>query len=65
MTIPWIVYGQGVVPGAAPEGILTTDTGATALWLLGIGLPGGVEGQPIYQAFGGGAGPVLADADES
>lgn len=65
MTIPWIVYGQGVVPGVAPDGILTTDTGATALWLLGIGLPGSVEGRPIHQAFEGRDGPILADADRS
>ncbi|MEX0892514.1 MAG: ectonucleotide pyrophosphatase/phosphodiesterase, partial [Gemmatimonadota bacterium] len=38
-TIPWIAWGQGVQPGALADGIVTTDTAATILWLLGVPAP--------------------------
>ncbi len=57
--IPWIVYGRAVQPGVRPRGVRTTDTAATALWLLGVAVPAGFQGAPVYDAFRG--GPALAD----
>lgn len=51
-TIPWIAWGQGVVAGKPlSPGIRTMDTGATALWLLGIPVPPHMVGQPVRAAF--------------
>lgn len=52
VTIPWIAWGQGVAPGA-PLGprVRTTDTAATALWLLGVAVPTEWVGQPVSRAF--------------
>jgi predicted AlkP superfamily pyrophosphatase or phosphodiesterase len=51
-TIPWIVWGEGVRAGTElPFGIRTTDTAATALWLLGVGVPVAWTGHPVTQAF--------------
>jgi predicted AlkP superfamily pyrophosphatase or phosphodiesterase len=51
-TIPWIVWGEGVRAGAElPLGIRTTDTAATALWLLGVSVPEHWTGHPVTQAF--------------
>jgi arylsulfatase A-like enzyme len=60
-TIPWIVWGQGVVPGQIAEGIQTTDTAATALWLLGVTLPGELDGAPVYAGFREATPTRLAD----
>ena len=58
-TIPWIAWGQGVRAGTTlPAGIRTMDTGATALWLLGIPVPSHFVGQPVRAAFG--AAPHVA-----
>lgn len=51
MIIPWITWGQGVVPGSAPQGVRTMDTAATALWLLGIGVPDDWVGRPVLDAY--------------
>lgn len=51
VTIPWIVYGRGVVPGSAPAGIRTMDTAATVLWLLGIPFPTPFEGRAVVESF--------------
>jgi predicted AlkP superfamily pyrophosphatase or phosphodiesterase len=50
--IPWIAWGKGVEAGRrlAP-GIHTTDTAATALWLLGIAVPSWMTGRPVVEAF--------------
>jgi predicted AlkP superfamily pyrophosphatase or phosphodiesterase len=52
VTIPWIAWGKGVLPGAqlAP-GIRTMDTAATALWLLGIAPAAGAVGRAVEAAF--------------
>jgi predicted AlkP superfamily pyrophosphatase or phosphodiesterase len=51
-TIPWIAWGKGVRAGTQlPFGIQTTDTAATALWLLGIAVPADWTGHPVTQAF--------------
>jgi arylsulfatase A-like enzyme len=56
VTIPWIAWGRGVAAGAAlGPGIRTMDTGATALWLLGLDVPEGWEGRPVHRAFTAGA----------
>ncbi len=51
VTIPWIAWGAGVVPGPAPDDVQTTDTAATALWLLGVEVPDGWSGEPVTEAF--------------
>lgn len=50
-TIPWIVWGAGVQQGPALTGIRTMDTAATVLWMLGIGAPASLVGQPVTTAF--------------
>lgn len=50
-TIPWIVWGAGVVPGEPLSGIRTMDTAATALWLLGIDAPANLAGRAIVDGF--------------
>jgi predicted AlkP superfamily pyrophosphatase or phosphodiesterase len=58
MTIPWVVSGPGTLRGhrlGAP--VHTTDTAATAAWLLGIELPAGVVGEPVFEAFASGRSP--------
>jgi arylsulfatase A-like enzyme len=52
MTIPWIVWGAGVKHGfeiKAP--VITYDTAATALWLLGVPRPKNLDGFPVTSAF--------------
>ncbi len=61
VTIPWIVWGKGVQAGAGlAEGIRTVDTAATALWLLGVEVPGEISGTPVTGAFTAGALTALA-----
>ncbi len=50
--IPWIAWGKGVRKGfslTAP--IVTYDTAATALWLLGVPVPESLWGRPVFSAF--------------
>lgn len=50
--IPWIIWGKGVHPGGQlKKQVLTYDTAATALWLLGIPLPEFYWGHPVEEAF--------------
>ena len=52
MNIPWIVWGCGVKHGltiTAP--VVTYDTAATALWLLGAPRPKNLDGFPVSSAF--------------
>jgi predicted AlkP superfamily pyrophosphatase or phosphodiesterase len=52
MYIPWIVWGAGVKHGftiTAP--VVTYDTAATALWLLGVPRPKNLDGFPVSSAF--------------
>ncbi|HJQ21731.1 MAG TPA: alkaline phosphatase family protein [Gemmatimonadaceae bacterium] len=51
MTIPWIVWGQGVQQGAPLSGIKTMDTAATVMWLLGLEQPSNWVGRPVTGAF--------------
>jgi predicted AlkP superfamily pyrophosphatase or phosphodiesterase len=53
MTIPWIVYGPGVLSGAPIEvPVSIMDTAATAVWGLGLAVPADWEGRPVVEAFG-------------
>jgi predicted AlkP superfamily pyrophosphatase or phosphodiesterase len=53
MTIPWIIFGPGVVAGPPLEvPILTTDTAATGVWALGLAIPSDWDGRPVVEAFG-------------
>lgn len=53
LTIPWMIAGPNVAANheiTAP--IITTDTGATVLYVLGLGQPETMTGAPVYEAFG-------------
>lgn len=53
MTIPWIIFGPGVVSGPPlTVPILTTDTAATGVWALGLAIPSDWDGRPVVEAFG-------------
>ena len=61
ITIPWIVWGEGVRVGAElPVGVRTTDTAATALWLLGVAVPTDWSGHPVTAAFDTSTAPPVA-----
>jgi len=50
--IPWIVWGHGVKKNfAISNAVVTYDTSATALWLLGIKIPESFWGRPVTSAF--------------
>jgi arylsulfatase A-like enzyme len=52
VNIPWIAWGRGARRGhVLPPGIRTTDTAATALWLLGVAIPSWMTGKPVVGAF--------------
>ena len=51
MTIPWIVWGAGVEPGASLSDIRTMDTAATVLWMLNLAAPANWEGEAVARAF--------------
>lgn len=56
VVIPWIAWGTGVKKDftiTAP--VVTYDTAATALWLLGVPIPEHFWGRPVKSAFEGGA----------
>jgi arylsulfatase A-like enzyme len=59
VTIPWVAWGAGVAPGAPlGAGIRTTDTAATALWLLGVSVPAAWTGRPVARAFTAAVAPI-------
>ena len=51
MRIPWIVAGPHIPARALTRSIVTTDTAATAAWVLGLSLSGGATGRPVLDAF--------------
>ena len=58
MTIPWIVSGPGTLRGRRlSTDVHTTDTAATAAFVLGIDLPAGVVGEAVTEAFTAGRSP--------
>jgi len=52
MTIPWVISGPRVKPGALTTQIHTMDTAATAAFVMGLPLPQEWDGVPVYEAFG-------------
>ena len=52
VTIPWIAWGRGVVPGEITTHVVRTmDTASTVLFLLGVDAPRQWMGVPIRPAF--------------
>ena len=52
MTVPWIVAGPRVVRrGEMTSRVKETDTAATALWVLGLSLPGACAGEIVREPF--------------
>lgn len=52
VVIPWIAWGRGVKKDYTIKApVVTYDTAATALWLLGLPLPGDLWGRPVTSAF--------------
>lgn len=49
--IPWIAWGRAVTPGAITTPVITYDTAATVLWLLGVPQPAAWDGRPVTAAF--------------
>lgn len=51
--IPWVVWGNGVRKGhaIAKKSIMTYDTAATVLWLLGLERPAHFDGEVVTEAF--------------
>jgi arylsulfatase A-like enzyme len=62
MTIPWVVAGPRVLPRALAR-VHTTDTAATAAWVLGLKLAGGAAGRPVIEAFEASAAGVRAPSN--
>lgn len=60
MTIPWIIAGPNVTADhLITSHVTTTDTAATAAYILGLSLPADTVGQPVYEAFGQTAPDIL------
>jgi hypothetical protein len=54
MTIPWIVFGPGVLPGTKlTSPVVVDDTAVTAIWVFGLALPEGLARRPAAEALGG------------
>jgi predicted AlkP superfamily pyrophosphatase or phosphodiesterase len=52
MSIPWVIVGPRIRPGfALSSPVSTTDTAATAAFILGITLPPDANGKPVLEAF--------------
>lgn len=50
--IPWVAWGKGVKKNFAISApVLTYDTAATAIWLLGVPVPESFWGKPVVSAF--------------
>ncbi len=52
MTVPWVVAGPKVLRrGEMTSRVRQADTAATALWVLGLSLPGSCAGQVVREPF--------------
>jgi len=50
--IPWVAWGHGVKKNYfIDNAVVTYDTSATALWLLGVKIPHSFWGRPVTSAF--------------
>jgi len=56
--IPWFAWGAGVRRGRIARTVNTVDTAATVLSVLGLALPSGMRGQPVFEAFKSALGPA-------
>jgi phosphopentomutase len=62
-TIPWIIAGPRVQPrGQLGTSIRTTDTAATALYVLGLSVRSNATGRPVTEAFSSDAAPQSSSA---
>ncbi len=52
MTVPWILSGASLNPGAIQRPISVVDTAATAAFVLELPVPSIWDGIPVYEAFG-------------
>jgi len=52
ITIPWIINGPFVHAGQLSGYVHTTDTAATAAFMLGLPRPAEWDGRPVMEAFG-------------
>ncbi len=52
MTVPWILAGASLNPGAIQRPVSVVDTAATAAFALDLPLPSIWDGIPVYEAFG-------------
>lgn len=55
--IPWFAWGAGVRRGRFARTVNTVDTAATVLNALGLNLPEGMHGTPVFDAFASALGP--------
>ncbi len=62
--IPWYAWGAGARRGRAERPIHTTDTAATVIAALGLKAPETVQGHPVAEALGAGAGPLVGNPFE-
>jgi arylsulfatase A-like enzyme len=52
VTIPWICAGPGIRPGTVIDRVVHTyDTAPTALALLGLGAPAGIDGRAVVEVL--------------
>lgn len=52
VTIPWICVGPGIAAGSKIDRLIHTyDTAPTALALIGIGAPEGIDGKPVAEVL--------------
>lgn len=52
MTIPWIMFGPGIIPKQLNIPIHITDTAATVAWAFDLQRPSNWDGIPVFEAYG-------------
>jgi arylsulfatase A-like enzyme len=56
--IPWFAWGASTRRGRTDRDVHTTDTAATVIAALGLGVPSHMRGKPITEALGATPGPT-------
>ena len=56
--IPWFAWGGNTRRGRTDRDVHTTDTAATVIAALGLGVPAHMRGKPITEALGATPGPA-------